>query len=61
MGKSKDERKAAIQRYRDARRELDRVDRADRKAGRRDETDAYLAANDRVIDAEKGVPWWRRI
>ncbi|MDM4720128.1 hypothetical protein QTQ03_26545 [Micromonospora sp. WMMA1363] len=55
MGKSKDEKKAAIQRHRDARRELDRVSRKSR-----DVTPEYLAANRRVIDAEKNVPWWRR-
>lgn len=34
-------------------------------AGSAEETDEYLAANRRVIDAEEsakaaGVPWWRR-
>lgn len=37
--------------YKDAKRELDRVSTADRKAGRHYETDAYLAANARVCRA----------
>jgi hypothetical protein len=60
---NKDARKA----LREARNDLERVSRADgkrhRAAGGRGnvpESDAYLAANDRVIDAEKALPWWRR-
>ncbi len=41
--------------YRAARADLDRISRRDRT-----ETDAYLAANDRVAEAERNVPWWRR-
>ncbi|MDM4722732.1 hypothetical protein QTQ03_25200 [Micromonospora sp. WMMA1363] len=53
---SKDLQKTeAIREYKEARRELERVSR-----GITEETDEYLAANRRVIDAEKHVPWWRR-
>ncbi|WP_018218228.1 hypothetical protein [Salinispora vitiensis] len=55
MGKSKDEKKAAIQRHRDARRELERISRKSK-----DVTAEYLDANSRVIAAEKDIPWWRR-
>lgn len=41
--------------YRAARRELERISRRDRT-----ETDDYLAANSRVAEAERRVPWWRR-
>jgi hypothetical protein len=54
MGK-KDEKRAALQRLRLARAELERISRESR-----DETPEYLAANRRVIEAEKAVPWWRR-
>ncbi len=52
--------KDARRELKDAREELERVARADRKAGHKEETDAYLAANQRVIDAEQRVPWWQR-
>ncbi|MFE9192075.1 hypothetical protein ACFYL6_20965 [Micromonospora sp. NPDC007208] len=53
---SKDPQKtAAIQEHKDARAELERISRRDRA-----ETDAFLDANDRVIAAEKNVPWYRR-
>lgn len=55
MGKSKDEKKAAIREHKAARRELERISRRDRY-----ESDAYLDANSRVIKAEKNIPWWRR-
>lgn len=52
---SKDERKAAIQQHKAARRNLAEV------SGKTTEvTDEYLAANRAVIDAEKNIPWWRR-
>lgn len=54
------EREAAVAKYKAARAELERAGEADRKAGRHEETDAYLAANSAVIKAEKHVPWWRR-
>lgn len=51
---------AAKQEMKDARRALDNLAERDIKAGIRDETPEYLAANRRVIDAEKNVSWWRR-
>lgn len=51
---SKD-KKQAIQEYKAAREDLERVSKRDRE-----ETDDYLAANARVVEAEKHVPWWRR-
>jgi hypothetical protein len=30
-------------------------------AGGTEETDAYLDANDRVIRAERALPWWKRL
>ncbi|MFI6238322.1 hypothetical protein ACIBEF_00420 [Micromonospora sp. NPDC050795] len=53
---SKDPQKAAaIKEHKDARAELERISRRDRA-----ETDAFLDANDRVIAAEKNIPWYRR-
>lgn len=43
-----------------ARRALDELAERDRRTGNREVTDEYLEANRRVIDAEAGVPWWRR-
>lgn len=45
----------ARQEYKTARRDLERVSQRDRR-----ETDAYLRANDRVIQAERNISWWRR-
>ena len=42
--------------YRAARRQLAIVSERDRE-----ETDAYLDANARVIRAEKRLPWWKRL
>lgn len=52
MGKDK---KAANREYAEAKAELERITKRDRA-----ETDAYLAANDRVAAAAKSVSWWRR-
>ncbi|MEU8185982.1 hypothetical protein [Micromonospora carbonacea] len=52
---SKDERKAAIQQHKDARKHLAEVSSKTTEV-----TDEYLAANRAVIDAEKNIPWWRR-
>lgn len=30
-------------------------------AGGTEETDEYLDANDRVIRAERALPWWKRL
>ena len=49
-----DDLKTRRARLREARDELERV--GDRDAPH--ETDAYLAANSRVADLEKTVPWW---
>ncbi|WP_433530365.1 hypothetical protein ACQPYA_30070 [Micromonospora sp. CA-263727] len=55
MGKSKDEKRAAIREHKAAREDLARV-----SSKSRDVTPEYLAANRRVLDAEKNLPWWRR-
>jgi hypothetical protein len=34
--------------------------RAEKKAGIREETDTYVALNARVNETEKNVPWYRR-
>jgi hypothetical protein len=48
--------KAAQQRLKDAREDLERV-----SAGTTEETPpAYTKANDAVIEAEKALPWWKR-
>lgn len=41
--------------HREARDDLERVSRRDRE-----ESDEFLAANDRVIETEKDLPKWRR-
>ncbi|MFI9231339.1 hypothetical protein [Streptomyces rimosus] len=41
--------------YRDAKTDLENVSRRDRT-----ESDATVAANDRVVAAEKNLPRWRR-
>ncbi|WP_371409714.1 hypothetical protein OHA01_26470 [Micromonospora zamorensis] len=43
-------------RYRVRRKELATVSRRDGY-----ESDAYLAANGRVIEAERALPWWKRL
>ncbi|HKS46711.1 MAG TPA: hypothetical protein VJT49_16685 [Amycolatopsis sp.] len=53
MGKA--ERKKAVAEHKKAKEELEQVSKRDRT-----ETDAYLAANHRVIETEKNVAWWRR-
>ncbi len=52
---SREEKREAIQKHRDARENLARV-----SSQSTEETDAYLEANSAVIEAEKGVPWYRR-
>ncbi|MGW7688863.1 hypothetical protein ACWGMA_08205 [Streptomyces asiaticus] len=47
--------------HREARQELAELSDRERRAGIRDETDEFLAANSRVIDAEKKLPKWRRL
>lgn len=54
------DKKQANQNLKDAKQKLAEVADADQKAGRNWETDAYLKANNAVIEAEKHVPWWRR-
>jgi hypothetical protein len=53
-------RAAAAYRYARARLVLDRLSLEEYAAGIDTETPAFLAANRAVIDAEAGVPWWRR-
>ncbi|MCI2423969.1 hypothetical protein MOQ72_41880 [Saccharopolyspora sp. K220] len=45
----------AVAEYEAAKAELEEVSKRDRA-----ETDAYLAANDRVAEAARNVSWWRR-
>ena len=52
--------KEARAEYRAARRALNALAEIERKAGIGHETDAYLAANDRVIRAERHVSPWLR-
>ena len=59
------EKRAAVAEFRAARRELAAVYEQDKTTAKRErrrmeETPAYWAANDRVAEAEKHVPWWRR-
>lgn len=51
---------AAKREMRAAREELDGIADRDRRTGNHEETPEYLAANDRVIAAEKNVSWYRR-
>jgi len=50
----------AVADYKAARNDLHELSRKEQAAGVYDETDEYLAANQRVIDAEQGIPWVRR-
>lgn len=50
----------AVADYKAARNDLHELGRKENAAGVRDETDEYHAANNRVIDAEKNIPWVRR-
>lgn len=59
MAKS-DEQRAAEERLRQARDELERVSRQERAKGIDYETPDYWRANKAVVEAEKSVPWWRR-
>lgn len=47
--------KQDVQKWREARKNLERVSSKSREV-----TDEYLAANRKVIEAEKSIPWWRR-
>jgi len=51
---TKAEKDAALKEYKAARKALD----ANKD---KTETDRYLAANSRVIKAEKNVPWYRQL
>lgn len=52
--------KAAIAEYKAAKKALHDHSAAEKAAGIREETDAYLELNARVLEAEKNVPWFRR-
>lgn len=54
-GSSKD-----VEKYKAAKRDLERLAKRERRAGIKHETDAFNRANHRVVEAEKNVPWWRR-
>lgn len=47
--------KQAINEHKAAKKDLEEVSKRDRT-----ETEDYHAANDRVIETEQHVPWWRR-
>ena len=47
--------KQAINEHKAAKQHLDEVSKRDRT-----ETEDYHAANNRVIETEQHVPWWRR-
>lgn len=50
----------AVTDHKAAKRALRANQRAEQAAGITEETDTYLALNDRVLETEKHVPWWRR-
>lgn len=52
--------KDAIEAHRTARQDLEEYGDHQRERGDHYETDEYLRLNQRVIDAEANVPWWRR-
>ena len=54
------DKKTAIAEHKAARRALDAIAERDKRTGNREETPEYLAANRRVIETEKNVPWYRR-
>lgn len=54
------DKKAAVAEWKAAKRDLDAIADRDRRAGNRDETPEYLAANDRADKAFRELPWWRR-
>lgn len=54
-GKPQAMSKQDVQKWREARKNLERVSSKSREV-----TDEYLAANRKVIEAEKSIPWWRR-
>jgi hypothetical protein len=57
------QRKAAVQRLKQARAELDEPaaeEIAQYGRGNVPETDEFLRRNRAVVEAEKGVPWYRR-
>ena len=49
------DKKQANEAHRKAKEELERVSKRDKY-----ESDAYLEANNKVIETEKNVSWWRR-
>jgi hypothetical protein len=57
MRKDKTARRAAEQELTEAREALDALDPAHTEGT---ESDEFLRRNDRVWEAEKHVPWWRR-
>jgi len=50
----------AVESYKAAKKDLHNNQRAEKKAGIREETDTYVALNEAVLKAEKNVPWYRR-
>ena len=54
------DKNAAVAAHKSARAELDAIAARDKRTGNREETAEYLAANRRVVETEKHVPWYRR-
>ena len=50
----------AIDAHRAAKRALHANQRAEIAAGVTEETDTFVALNDRVLETEQHVSWWRR-
>jgi len=59
-GQTPGQRRAAIARYKAARKALNDNAERERAAGITQETDEYLRLNAAVVDAERDVPWIHR-
>jgi hypothetical protein len=57
---SKEDRKAAVQKHKDALKALHANQEREETAGIREETPEYQRLNRAVLDAEKNIPWYRR-
>lgn len=57
---SKDDKKAAVDKYKGALKKLHANQEREEKAGIRHETDEYRRLNKAADDAAKNVPWYRR-
>lgn len=59
-GSDKAQDRENVKRYKSALRDLDALADRQMRAGIRHETAEFHRLNDRVLAAEKLVPWWRR-